>query len=168
VGFDQGGLLTDAVAKQPHSVVILDEIEKAHPDLFSILLQVMDNATLTDTTGRKTDFRNVILIMTSNVGAMELTRRRVGFDEEGDKVGDPKSALERTFSPEFRNRLDKIITFKALSPEIIRQVADKMLRELELQLADREVRFAFTRGGARVDRHARASTSSSGRGRWRG
>jgi ATP-dependent Clp protease ATP-binding subunit ClpA len=144
VGFDQGGLLTDAVAKQPHSVVILDEIEKAHPDLFSILLQVMDNATLTDTTGRKTDFRNVILIMTSNVGAMELTRRRVGFDEEGDKVGDPKSALERTFSPEFRNRLDKIITFKALSPEIIRQVADKMLRELELQLADREVRFVFS------------------------
>ena len=144
VGFDQGGLLTDGVAKQPHSVVVLDEIEKAHPDLFSILLQVMDNATLTDTTGRKTDFRNVILIMTSNAGATELTKRRVGFDEEGDKVGDPKSAIERTFSPEFRNRLDKIITFRALPPEVIRQVADKMLRELELQLADRDVRFLFT------------------------
>ncbi len=144
VGFDQGGLLTDAVTKQPHAVVILDEIEKAHPDLFSILLQVMDNATLTDSTGRKTDFRNVILIMTSNAGAQEMTRRQVGFAEVGDRVGDPKSALERTFSPEFRNRLDKIITFKALEPPIIRMVADKMLRELEMQLADREVRFVFS------------------------
>jgi len=144
VGFDQGGLLTDAVSKQPHAVVILDEIEKAHPDLFSILLQVMDNATLTDSTGRKTDFRNVILIMTSNAGASEMTRRQVGFADVGDKVGDPKSALERTFSPEFRNRLDKIITFKALEPDVIRMVADKMLGELELQLADREVRFIFS------------------------
>ncbi|MCB9707038.1 MAG: ATP-dependent Clp protease ATP-binding subunit ClpA [Myxococcales bacterium] len=144
VGFDQGGLLTDAVAKQPHSVVILDEIEKAHPDLFSILLQVMDNATLTDTTGRKTDFRNVILIMTSNAGASELTKRAVGFADSGAKVGDPKAALERTFSPEFRNRLDKIVTFKALPPEVVRKVADKMLGELELQLADRNVHFVFS------------------------
>ncbi len=144
VGFDQGGLLTDAVAKSPHSVVILDEIEKAHPDLFSILLQVMDHATLTDTTGRKTDFRNVILIMTSNAGAHELTKRRMGFDDEGEKVGDPKSALDRTFSPEFRNRLDRIVVFKSLPPDIILQVAGKMLLELEAQLADRGVHFTFS------------------------
>jgi len=144
VGFDQGGLLTDAVAKSPHSVVILDEIEKAHPDLFSILLQVMDHATLTDTTGRKTDFRNVILIMTSNAGAHELTKRRMGFDDEGEKVGDPKSALDRTFSPEFRNRLDRIVVFKSLPPDIILQVAGKMLLELEAQLAERDVHFTFS------------------------
>jgi len=144
VGFDQGGLLTDAVAKQPHSVVILDEIEKAHPDLFSILLQVMDNATLTDSTGRKTDFRNVIVIMTSNAGASEMTRRRVGFDDDGGQLGDPKAALERTFSPEFRNRLDKVVIFKPLPSVVVKLVADKLLRELELQLADREVTFAFT------------------------
>jgi ATP-dependent Clp protease ATP-binding subunit ClpA len=144
VGFDQGGLLTDAVAKSPHSVVILDEIEKAHPDLFSILLQVMDHATLTDTTGRKTDFRNVILIMTSNAGAQELTKRRMGFDDEGEKVGDPKSALDRTFSPEFRNRLDRIVVFKSLPPDIILQVAGKMLLELEVQLSERGVRFTFS------------------------
>jgi ATP-dependent Clp protease ATP-binding subunit ClpA len=144
VGFDQGGLLTDAVAKSPHSVVILDEIEKAHPDLFSILLQVMDHATLTDTTGRKTDFRNVILIMTSNAGAHELTKRRMGFDDEGEKVGDPKSALDRTFSPEFRNRLDRIVVFKSLPPDIILQVAGKMLLELEAQLAERNVHFTFS------------------------
>ncbi|MGB1016590.1 MAG: AAA family ATPase, partial [Nannocystaceae bacterium] len=144
VGFDQGGLLTDAVAKQPHSVVILDEIEKAHPDLFSILLQVMDNATLTDSTGRKTDFRNVIVIMTSNAGASEMTKRRVGFDDDGGKLGDPKAALERTFSPEFRNRLDKVVIFKPLPAPVVKLVADKLLLELELQLADREVTFAFT------------------------
>ncbi|MBK7825251.1 ATP-dependent Clp protease ATP-binding subunit ClpA [Nannocystis sp.] len=144
VGFDQGGLLTDAVTKSPHSVVILDEIEKAHPDLFSILLQVMDHATLTDSTGRKTDFRNVILIMTSNAGASELTKRRMGFDEEGDKLGDPKSALDRTFSPEFRNRLDRIVVFKSLPPDIILQVAGKMLLELEVQLSERGVHFSFS------------------------
>ncbi|WP_434426713.1 ATP-dependent Clp protease ATP-binding subunit ClpA [Nannocystis pusilla] len=144
VGFDQGGLLTDAVSKNPHSVVILDEIEKAHPDLFAILLQVMDHATLTDNNGRKTDFRNVILIMTSNAGATDMTTRQVGFAErEGTKVGDPKAALERTFSPEFRNRLDRIVVFKSLPPEVILQVADKMLRELQLQLADRKVTFSF-------------------------
>ena len=144
VGFDQGGLLTDAVTKSPHSVVILDEIEKAHPDLFSILLQVMDHATLTDSTGRKTDFRNVILIMTSNAGASELTKRRMGFDEEGDKLGDPKNALDRTFSPEFRNRLDRIVVFKSLPPDIILQVAGKMLLELEVQLSERGVHFSFS------------------------
>ena len=144
VGFDQGGLLTDAVSKNPHSVVILDEIEKAHPDLFAILLQVMDHATLTDNNGRKTDFRNVILIMTSNAGAMEMTTRQVGFAEREGKIGDPKAALERTFSPEFRNRLDRIVTFKSLPPEVILQVAGKMLLELEAQLADRKVSFSFT------------------------
>ncbi|MCA9713762.1 MAG: AAA family ATPase, partial [Myxococcales bacterium] len=144
VGFDQGGLLTDAVAKQPHSVVILDEIEKAHPDLFSILLQVMDNATLTDTTGRKTDFRNVILIMTSNAGAFDMAKRRVGFEDSGPRVGDPKAALERTFSPEFRNRLDRIVTFQPLAEPIIKKIADKMLRELENQLVERDVTFSFS------------------------
>ncbi len=144
VGFDQGGLLTDAIAKQPHSVVVLDEIEKAHPDVFSILLQVMDNATLTDTTGRKTDFRNVILIMTSNAGAHELTTRRVGFAEDSIEMSGAKAALERAFSPEFRNRLDKIVMFSGLSNEIIRKVADKMLTEVEIQLTDRDVNITFT------------------------
>ncbi|TPV96789.1 MAG: AAA family ATPase [Myxococcales bacterium FL481] len=145
VGFDQGGLMTDAVAKNPHSVLLLDEIEKAHPDIFSVLLQVMDNATLTDTTGRKTDFRNVILIMTTNVGAHEMTQRTVGFDESTtlDTSG-AKKALERLFTPEFRNRLDKTVMFDQLPEAVIRMVADKMLRELEIQLADRDVHFSFT------------------------
>ena len=144
VGFDQGGLLTDAVSKQPHSVVVLDEIEKAHPDIFAVLLQVMDAATLTDTTGRKTDFRNVIIIMTTNAGAHEITARKVGFSDEGVQAGNANKALERTFSPEFRNRLDKTVMFAALGPDVIRQVADKMLGELELQLADRDVHIEYT------------------------
>ncbi len=144
VGFDQGGLLTDAVSKQPHSVVVLDEIEKAHPDIFAVLLQVMDAATLTDTTGRKTDFRNVIIIMTTNAGAHEITARKVGFSDEGVQSSSANKALERTFSPEFRNRLDKTVMFAPLGPEVIRQVADKMLGELELQLADREVHIEYT------------------------
>ena len=146
VGFDQGGLLTDAVSKQPHSVVVLDEIEKAHPDIFAVLLQVMDAATLTDTTGRKTDFRNVIIIMTTNAGAHEITARKVGFAQEGIESSSANKALERTFSPEFRNRLDKIVMFDPLGPEVIRKVADKMLGELELQLADRDVRITYTDG----------------------
>jgi ATP-dependent Clp protease ATP-binding subunit ClpA len=144
VGFDQGGLLTDAVSKQPHSVVVLDEIEKAHPDIFAVLLQVMDAATLTDTTGRKTDFRNVIIIMTTNAGAHEITARKVGFSDEGVQPSSANKALERTFSPEFRNRLDKIVMFAPLGPDVIRQVADKMLGELELQLADRDVHIEYT------------------------
>jgi ATP-dependent Clp protease ATP-binding subunit ClpA len=144
VGFDQGGLLTDAVAKQPHSVVVLDEIEKAHPDIFAVLLQVMDAATLTDTTGRKTDFRNVIIIMTTNAGANEITARKVGFTDEGVQASNASKALERTFSPEFRNRLDKTVMFAPLGPDVIRQVADKMLGELELQLADRDVHIEYT------------------------
>ncbi len=145
VGFDQGGLMTDAVSKNPHSVVLLDEIEKAHPDIFSILLQVMDSATLTDTTGKKTDFRNVILIMTSNAGAFEMAQRKLGFGSDDDGVPSAANkALERTFSPEFRNRLDKIVTFGQLPKPIIDKVADKLLRELEIQLADREVRLTWT------------------------
>jgi ATP-dependent Clp protease ATP-binding subunit ClpA len=145
VGFDQGGQLTDTVSKNPHSVVLLDEIEKAHPDIFAVLLQVMDSATLTDTTGKKTDFRNVILIMTSNAGAFEMTQRSVGFGGEDSLVDSAASkALERTFSPEFRNRLDKIVTFGQLPQAIIEKVADKMLRELEIQLADRDVRMTWS------------------------
>ncbi|HWB78884.1 MAG TPA: ATP-dependent Clp protease ATP-binding subunit ClpA [Nannocystaceae bacterium] len=144
VGFDQGGLLTDAVSKQPHAVLVLDEIEKAHPDIFSVLLQVMDNATLTDTTGRKTDFRNIILIMTSNAGAQEISARKVGFADEGPQASDANKAIERTFSPEFRNRLDKTVTFQSLDQTVIQRVADKMLGELELQLADRNVRLTYT------------------------
>jgi ATP-dependent Clp protease ATP-binding subunit ClpA len=145
VGFDQGGQLTDTVSKNPHSVVLLDEIEKAHPDIFSVLLQVMDSANLTDTTGKKTDFRNVILIMTSNAGAFEMTQRKMGFgDEDGPLDSVANKALERTFSPEFRNRLDKIVTFGQLPQPIVDKVADKMLRELEIQLADRNVRLTWT------------------------
>ncbi len=146
VGFDQGGQLTDAVAKNPHSVVLLDEIEKAHPDIFAVLLQVMDNATLTDTTGKKTDFRNVILIMTSNAGAFEMTQRHLGFggDTTDETSAKANKALERTFSPEFRNRLDKVVTFGQLPEPVIRKVADKMLRELEIQLSERDVRLTWT------------------------
>lgn len=150
VGFDQGGLLTDAVSKQPHSVLVLDEIEKAHPDIFSVLLQLMDNASVTDTTGRKTDFRNVILIMTSNAGAADMTARKVGFsdEEDGPDVSDSNKALEKVFTPEFRNRLDKVVTFAPLDKEVIRKVADKMLGELELQLIDRNVRITYTDAAA--------------------
>ncbi|HVH98684.1 MAG TPA: AAA family ATPase [Enhygromyxa sp.] len=145
VGFDQGGQLTDSVSKNPHSVVLLDEIEKAHPDIFAVLLQVMDSATLTDTTGKKTDFRNVILIMTSNAGAFEMTQRSVGFgSDEGVVDSAANKAIERTFSPEFRNRLDKVVTFGQLPEPIIAKVADKLLRELEIQLADRGVRLTWT------------------------
>jgi len=140
VGFDQGGLLTDAVIKNPHSVLVLDELEKAHPDLFNILLQVMDHATLTDNNGRKADFRNVILIMTTNIGARDLEKRGVGFSGS-DTAADHKStrALERAFSPEFRNRLDNIIHFKGLPPEVVRRVVDKFLDELDGQLTVQRV-----------------------------
>src|SRR5271169_6076908 len=116
VGFDQGGLLTDAVNKTPHCVLLLDEIEKAHPDLFSILLQVMDHATLTDNNGRKADFRNVIIVMTTNAGAQELSRAMIGFHGGAGSTGTPKSVMDRMFSPEFRNRLSAIIEFAPLGP----------------------------------------------------
>ncbi|MGC1342179.1 MAG: AAA family ATPase, partial [Candidatus Binataceae bacterium] len=138
VGFDQGGLLTDSINKTPHCVLLLDEIEKAHPDLFNILLQVMDHATLTDNNGRKADFRNVILVMTTNAGAQELARGTIGF-RGGVGMGNPKSVLERMFSPEFRNRLSATIEFASLSAPIIEQVVEKFLGELQDRLDKQKV-----------------------------
>jgi ATP-dependent Clp protease ATP-binding subunit ClpA len=141
VGFEQGGLLVDAVRQHPYSVVLLDEIEKAHPDLMSILLQVMDNATLTDNTGRKADFRQVVLIMTSNAGSREMSQAAIGLI--GDQVQGAKArgkqAIERYFSPEFRNRLDAIVTFQALTPGVMETIVDKFVLELESQLRERKV-----------------------------
>ncbi|HOW77227.1 MAG TPA: ATP-dependent Clp protease ATP-binding subunit ClpA [Candidatus Competibacteraceae bacterium] len=138
VGFDQGGLLTDAILKHPHAVLLLDEIEKAHPDVFNLLLQVMDHGTLTDNNGRKADFRNVILVMTTNAGAELLDRPSIGFTSQ-DHSSDGMEAIKRMFSPEFRNRLDAIVQFKALTPVIITQVVDKFLIELEAQLESKKV-----------------------------
>jgi ATP-dependent Clp protease ATP-binding subunit ClpA len=138
VGFDQGGLLTDAVNKTPYAVLLLDEIEKAHPDLFNILLQVMDHAALTDNNGRKADFRNIVLIMTTNAGAREMSGSFLGFGQ-GSIAGKGKEAIEKMFSPEFRNRMDGIIFFNSLSPEIIEQVVDKFLVELDVQLNEKKV-----------------------------
>jgi ATP-dependent Clp protease ATP-binding subunit ClpA len=143
VGFDQGGLLTDAVTKTPYAVLVLDEIEKAHPNLFSILLQVMDHATLTDNNGKKADFRNVILIMTTNAGGRELTDASPGFMPAG-ATGRGRGAIEKTFAPEFRNRLDAWIAFEPLSIDIIRQVVDKFIAELQLQLAAKNVTLELT------------------------
>ena len=137
VGFDQGGLLTDAIRKHPYSVLLLDEIEKAHPDVFSILLQVMDHSTLTDNAGRRADFRNVILIMTTNAGARELTERAIGF--MADKKDQGQKALHNLFAPEFRNRLDAVITFNPLKMAIIEKIVDKMVGELEMQLSEKRV-----------------------------
>jgi ATP-dependent Clp protease ATP-binding subunit ClpA len=143
VGFDQGGLLTDAIDKQPHAVLLLDEIEKAHPDLFNILLQVMDHGKLTDHNGKSVDFRNVILIMTTNAGAAELVKPAIGFEREA-RVGDDTEAIERMFTPEFRNRLDAIIPFAGLSTETVGRVVDKFVILLETQLADRQVAIELT------------------------
>jgi ATP-dependent Clp protease ATP-binding subunit ClpA len=141
VGFEQGGLLVDAVRQHPYSVVLLDEIEKAHPDLMNILLQVMDHATLTDNTGRKADFRQTILIMTSNAGSREMSQATIGFagDQQQDAKSRGKQAIERFFTPEFRNRLDAIVNFKALSPEVMETIVDKFVMELEAQLRERKV-----------------------------
>ncbi|MEY6432393.1 ATP-dependent Clp protease ATP-binding subunit ClpA [Thioalkalicoccus limnaeus] len=138
VGFDQGGLLTEEVTKHPHAVLLLDEIEKAHPDVFNLLLQVMDHGTLTDNNGRKADFRNVVLVMTTNAGAEETSRRSIGFTEQ-DHSTDGLEALKRYFSPEFRNRLDAVVQFHSLTPEIIASVVDKFVFELEQQLAEKRV-----------------------------
>jgi len=138
VGFDQGGLLTDAIDQHPHSVLLLDEIEKAHPDLFNILLQVMDYGKLTDHNGKTVDFRNVILIMTTNAGASDLAKPAIGFGS-GVREGDDEEAINRLFTPEFRNRLDAVISFAPLSPETIGRVVDKFILQLEEQLADRSV-----------------------------
>ncbi len=143
VGFEQGGLLTDAVDQKPHSVLLLDEIEKAHPDLFSLLLQVMDAGKLTDHNGRTVDFRNVILIMTTNAGAADMARPAMGFGRDR-REGEDDVALSRLFAPEFRNRLDAIVSFNALSPDVMRQVVDKSLLALAAQLADRDVKIEAT------------------------
>ncbi|MGR4870107.1 ATP-dependent Clp protease ATP-binding subunit ClpA [Variovorax sp. LARHSF232] len=143
VGFDQGGLLTEAVTKKPHAVLLLDEIEKAHPDIFNVLLQVMDHGTLTDNNGRKADFRNVIIIMTTNAGAETMNKATIGFTnprQAGDEMGD----IKRLFTPEFRNRLDAIVSFKALDEQIILRVVDKFLLQLETQLAEKKVEVTFT------------------------
>jgi ATP-dependent Clp protease ATP-binding subunit ClpA len=147
VGFDQGGLLTDAIRKTPYAVLLLDEIEKAHPDIYNLLLQVMDHATLTDNNGRKADFRHVVLILTTNAGAQELSARRVGFGQDQSDPGNAKNAIERTFSPEFRNRLDAWVGFDSLPPEVILQVVDKLVKELEGQLAEKKVRIELTSDG---------------------
>jgi ATP-dependent Clp protease ATP-binding subunit ClpA len=148
VGFEQGGLLVDAVRTHPYSVVLLDEIEKAHPDIFNILLQVMDHATLTDNNGRKADFRQVVLIMTSNAGSREMSAGSIGFSDVGAGSGDirqraaqarSKSAIERVFSPEFRNRLDAIVSFRALTPEVMETIVDKFIIQLEEQLTERRI-----------------------------
>ena len=138
IGFDQGGLLTEAITKNPHCVLLLDEIEKAHPDVFNLLLQVMDHGTLTDNNGRKADFRNVILIMTTNAGAQEMSRASIGFTQQ-DHTSDATEVIKRMFTPEFRNRLDSIIEFEALDAGIIRTVVDKFLVELQVQLDDKKV-----------------------------
>ena len=142
VGSDQGGLLTDAITKNPNSVVLIDEIEKAHPDIFNILLQVMDAGVLTDNLGRKADFRNTILIMTTNIGAELLSKRNIGFNEQSNK-SDAMETLNRLFSPEFRNRLDEIIQFNSLSEEVILSVVDKFLVQLQAQLDPRAIELIY-------------------------
>ena len=148
VGFDQGGLLTDGIDQHPHSVLLLDEIEKAHPDLFNILLQVMDHGKLTDHNGKSVDFRNVILIMTTNAGASDLARAPMGFDRT-KREGDDTEAINRMFTPEFRNRLDAVITFAGLPPEIIMKVVEKFVFQLEAQLADRGVTIELDEAAAK-------------------
>jgi ATP-dependent Clp protease ATP-binding subunit ClpA len=142
VGYDQGGLLTDAVDQHPHCVLLLDEIEKAHPDLFNILLQVMDHGRLTDHHGKTVDFRNVILIMTTNAGASDMAKEGIGFGMNV-KEGEDEEAIKRMFTPEFRNRLDAVVPFDYLPPEIVARVVDKFILQLELQLADRNVHISL-------------------------
>jgi ATP-dependent Clp protease ATP-binding subunit ClpA len=142
VGYDQGGLLTDGVDQHPHCVLLLDEIEKAHPDLFNILLQVMDNGKLTDHHGKTVDFRNTILIMTTNAGAADMAREGLGFGNV-TREGEDEEAIKRMFSPEFRNRLDAIVPFDYLPPAVVAMVIDKFVLQLEVQLADRDVHIAL-------------------------
>ena len=143
VGFDQGGLLTEAITKKPHAVLLLDEIEKAHPDIFNVLLQVMDHGTLTDNNGRKADFRNVIIVMTTNAGAETMNKSTIGFTNPR-QAGDEMTDIKRLFTPEFRNRLDAIVSFKALDEQIILRVVDKFLLQLETQLAEKKVDVTFS------------------------
>jgi ATP-dependent Clp protease ATP-binding subunit ClpA len=143
VGYEQGGLLTDAVDQTPHCVLLLDEIEKAHQDVYNILLQVMDHGTLTDSNGKKIDFRNVILIMTTNAGAAELSKEAIGFGKS-DQSGADEEAIKKLFSPEFRNRLDAVVPFSSLPPAVIGQVVEKFILELEMQLEDRGVHIKLS------------------------
>jgi ATP-dependent Clp protease ATP-binding subunit ClpA len=145
VGFDQGGLMTEAITKHPYSVLLLDEIEKAHPDIYNVLLQVMDHGTLTDNNGRKADFRNVVIVMTTNAGAAELSKTSIGFTND-KKAGDEMAEIKRMFTPEFRNRLDATISFAPLDEEIIIRVVDKFLMQLEAQLTEKKVEATFTEG----------------------
>ena len=145
VGFDQGGLMTEAITKHPYSVLLLDEIEKAHPDIYNVLLQVMDHGTLTDNNGRKADFRNVVIVMTTNAGASELSKTSMGFTND-KKAGDEMAEIKRMFTPEFRNRLDATISFAPLDEKIILQVVDKFLMQLEAQLTEKKVEATFTEG----------------------
>lgn len=154
VGFDQGGLLTEEVSKHPHAVLLLDEIEKAHPDVFNLLLQVMDHGTLTDTNGRKADFRNIILVMTTNAGADQMSRPSIGFSHQ-DHTMDSGEVLKKTFTPEFRNRLDGIIQFQPLDETTISYVVDKFICELETQLLEKKVTMT-------VDSEARAWLAING------
>jgi len=147
VGFDQGGLLTDGIDQHPHSVLLLDEIEKAHPDVFNILLQIMDHGKLTDHNGRKVDFRNTILIMTSNAGASDMAKSAIGFGRD-KREGEDTVAIERIFSPEFRNRLDAVISFASLGRKIITKVVEKFVLQLEAQLMDRNVTFELSQKAA--------------------
>jgi ATP-dependent Clp protease ATP-binding subunit ClpA len=142
VGFDQGGLLTEAITKHPHCVLLLDEVEKAHPDVFNLLLQVMDHGTLTDNNGRKADFRHVIIVMTTNAGAQEMARPSIGFTQS-DNASDGLEAIRRIFSPEFRNRLDAVIQFAALDPITIERVVDKLVLEVEAQLEQKGVSISL-------------------------
>jgi ATP-dependent Clp protease ATP-binding subunit ClpA len=146
VGFDQGGLLTEAVKKHPYSVLLLDEIEKAHPDIFSVLLQIMDHSTLTDNTGRKADFRNVIIIMTTNAGAREMSERAIGF--MADSKGREQKAIKGMFSPEFRNRLDATITFNSLDKKVMKKIVEKMVAELQEQLQEKKVRIELSQAAS--------------------
>jgi ATP-dependent Clp protease ATP-binding subunit ClpA len=138
VGYDQGGLLTEAITRNPHVVLLLDEVEKAHPDVFNLLLQVMDHGTLTDNNGRKADFRNVVLVMTTNAGAQEMSRASIGFTHQ-DHSTDAMEAIKRLFTPEFRNRLDAVVQFTPLDPTVITKVVDKFVFELEAQLQEQNV-----------------------------
>lgn len=143
VGFEQGGMMTEAITKHPYCVLLLDEIEKAHPDIFNILLQVMDHGTLTDNNGRKADFRNVTIIMTTNAGAENLSKSNMGFTN-AKQAGDEQADIKRLFSPEFRNRLDATVSFASLSQDIILRVVDKFLIQLEDQLHDKKVEVTFS------------------------
>jgi len=147
VGFDQGGLLTDAIDQHPHCVLLLDEIEKAHPDVYNILLQIMDHGKLTDHNGKAVNFRNVILIMTSNAGAQEQARAAIGFVRDR-REGEDTAAVERMFTPEFRNRLDAVISFAPLPKEVILQVVEKFVMQLEVQLMERGVSIELTKEAA--------------------